>query len=105
MLDLILDLKRKKSFKTALLRQLENIDHIKQYYYINDTSWMFCYCRYVGKYPRSYHCQPAIYFIFKKEKKKINDIKILSDPPPRVTEIKINKWDQNLKAPAQKRKP
>lgn len=70
MLDLILDLKRKKSFKTALLRQLENIDHIKQYYYINDTSWMFCYCRYVGKYPRSYHCQPAIYFIFKKEKKK-----------------------------------
>lgn len=56
MLDLILDLKRKKSFKTALLRQLENIDHIKQYYYTNDTSWMFSYCRYVGKYPRSYHC-------------------------------------------------
>lgn len=54
----------------ALLRQLENIDHIKQYYYTNDTSWMFSYCRYVGKYPRSYHCQPAISFIFKKEKKK-----------------------------------
>ena len=37
----------------------------------------------------------------------INHSKIYLDPSPRVTEIKtkINKWDLNLKAFAQQRKP